>query len=278
MKCTLNTQVSVDEAHFTAPQCVLNTLVLNQQWNTFGLPAGKPKKKKRNKSTPQINVSHRFLNTLLSRTSHFICLFPGSRVNLGSLGLHTITHPVLTDVQWSSVCVVRRNVAFLQQSDCIRNISRASFKGVCLHIESVPASIRLDGLNQSYIALTFLYGFSNPSLWFWFPLWSHFKRPLPWHIPLCSKTANMCLPKMFQMRAHSAPRGAESVAHTNKRHKTIAECKGRASTVLSPGWFAGEHFWWTDEWWTELLKTDAAEKGGERKIVWEKSSSSKSVW
>lgn len=102
------------------------------------------------KPTPQTNLSRpssdkepvRESNAAVSNLT-LQMLVTGSSVNLGSLGLGTITHPLLSNVQPSAVCKVERNAAFLQQSYCIRNINRASFKGVRLHIESIPTSIRL---------------------------------------------------------------------------------------------------------------------------------------
>lgn len=107
----------------------------------------KPKKN----PTPQthLNIGYsdkepvRESNTAVSNVTLQIPV-TGSSVNLGSLGLGTITHPLLSNLQQSTVCKVERNAAFLQQSYCIRNINRASFKGVRLHIESIPTSIRLD--------------------------------------------------------------------------------------------------------------------------------------
>lgn len=75
-------------------------------------------------------------------------LVPGSSVNLENPGLDTITHPALSGVPVKHCLQGGGNVAFLKQSYCIRNINRASFKGVCLHIESGPTSIRLDGLTK----------------------------------------------------------------------------------------------------------------------------------
>lgn len=67
----------------------------------------------------------------------------------------------------------------LQGGEDRRCCCRAALETASLHVESVPLVSDWTDFCSVTAVLTVPHGRSNPSLWFWFPLRSHFKRARP---------------------------------------------------------------------------------------------------
>lgn len=161
-------------------------------------------------------------------------LVSGSSVNLESLRSGTDTHPVLVPctvqpcLRGAEECCVSD-----KQSDCIRNINRANFKVVHLHIESIPTSIRLDGLTKVTLLLRFLMVSQIPRSGSGSPCEAT-SNSLCHGISLCALKQQICVSlKCFRCELFCSPRGEDGVAYRNTRRETIAERKGRA---CAEGW------------------------------------------
>lgn len=88
--------------------------------------------------------------------------------NLGSPGSAAIKCTLIDSLQGGEECCAGCSTAALETASKQRAFTPIN-----------PSCVRLYEFSSVTTALTVLHGCSNPSLWFWFPLQSHFKRARP---------------------------------------------------------------------------------------------------